>query len=179
TGARRAAVCSGPADGRGPPSRRAAPGGDGAVTGTGDAGGDSGGPLARSEGGLADTVETVLDKGVVIDVQAQVSTLGIQLLEINARVVVASIETYLRFAEAVDRLDIVPEGQQGLTGLVEGVTGTLGDTVAGIGETASGVAGSVAGVGGPARELREAVVDTVDREPTGPQPRRRRGKEPR
>ena len=81
----------------------------------------SGGPtgaLERGGGGaggsnLADVVETVLDKGVVIDAQVSVAVVGIQLLEINARIVIASVETYLRFAEAVDRLSIIPEEPEG------------------------------------------------------------------
>ncbi|MCG5436004.1 gas vesicle protein GvpJ [Micromonospora foliorum] len=80
-----------------------------------------------SAGGLADVVETVLDKGVVIDAQVTVGVVGIPLVEINARVVVASIETYLRFAEAIDRLDISPSEGGGLGGLVGGVTGAVRD----------------------------------------------------
>lgn len=89
---------------------------------------------------LADVIETVLDKGVVIDAQVSVDVVGIRLLEINARVVVASIETYLRFAQAVDRLDVRPQDSQGLPDIVEGVTGA--GALGGITDTAKGVLGS-------------------------------------
>ena len=53
---------------------------------------------------LADVIDTILDKGLVIDIYVRVSLVGIELLTIDARVVIASVDTYLRFAEAVDRL---------------------------------------------------------------------------
>src|ERR1700759_1968869 len=56
--------------------------------------------------GLADVIDTILDKGLVIDAYVRVSLVGIELLTIDARVVIASVDTYLRFAEAVNRLDI-------------------------------------------------------------------------
>jgi hypothetical protein len=67
-------------------------------------GGVSGG--APSPSGLADVIDTILDKGLVIDAYVRVSLVGIELLTIDARIVVASVDTYLRFAEAVNRLDI-------------------------------------------------------------------------
>jgi gas vesicle structural protein len=60
--------------------------------------------------GLADVVEIVLDKGLVVDAYARVSLVGIELITIDARIVVASVDTYLRFAEAVSRLDIAASG---------------------------------------------------------------------
>ena len=75
--------------------------------------GGSGGP---SSSGLADVIETILDKGLVVDAYVRVSLVGIEVLTIDARVVVASVDTYLRFAEAVNRLDISQE-KQGLPGL--------------------------------------------------------------
>jgi len=77
-------------------------------------GGAAGGP---SPSGLADVIETILDKGLVIDAYVRVSLVGIELLTIDARVVVASVDTYLRFAEAVNRLDISQE-KAGLPQLV-------------------------------------------------------------
>ncbi len=50
---------------------------------------------------LAEVIDRILDKGIVIDAWARVSLVGIELLAIEARVVVASVETYLRYAEAV------------------------------------------------------------------------------
>src|SRR3954447_19771033 len=56
--------------------------------------------------GLAEAIDLILDKGPVIDVYVRVSLVGIELLTIDARIVVASVDTYLRFAEAVNRLDL-------------------------------------------------------------------------
>ena len=53
--------------------------------------------------GLAEVVDRILDKGVVIDAWVKVSLVGIELLAIEARVVIASVETYLRYAEAIGR----------------------------------------------------------------------------
>src|ERR1700759_1104866 len=61
--------------------------------------------------GLVDVIDTILDKGLVIDAYVRVSLVGIELLTIDARIVVASVDTYLRFAEAVNRLDISQEKQ--------------------------------------------------------------------
>jgi gas vesicle structural protein len=69
-----------------------------------------GGTVERSEeSGLADVVGTILDKGVVVDVFARVSLVGIELLRVDARVVIASVDTYLRFAEAADRIEMGAE----------------------------------------------------------------------
>ncbi|GAA3756670.1 gas vesicle protein GvpJ [Micromonospora maritima] len=111
--------------------------------------GSPGSALERTGGGgsgLSDVVETVLDKGVVIDAQVSVAVVGIQLLEINARVVVASIETYLRFADTVDRMDIVPKDQKTLPDLVDGVAGAAakGRAVSGLGKAAQEISGAVA-----------------------------------
>lgn len=77
-----------------------------------------GGVERASSASLADVVDTILDKGLVIDAYVRVSLVGIELLTIDARVVVASIDTYLRFAEAVNRLDLTQE-KQGLPELVQ------------------------------------------------------------
>ena len=73
--------------------------------------------------GLADVIDVILDKGLVIDAYVRVSLIGIEILTIDARIVVASVDTYLRFAEAVNRLDIANDGQsEGLPQLIEGIT---------------------------------------------------------
>jgi len=80
-----------------------------------------GGSASRPQpSGLADVLDTILDKGLVIDAYVRVSLVGIELLTIDARVVIASVDTYLRFAEAVNRLDISKE-KEGLPGLVGGL----------------------------------------------------------
>ncbi|MET9294615.1 gas vesicle structural protein GvpA [Streptomyces sp. NPDC003077] len=56
--------------------------------------------------GLYDVLELVLDRGLVIDAFVRVSLVGIEILKIDVRVVVASVDTYLRFAEACNRLDL-------------------------------------------------------------------------
>jgi gas vesicle structural protein len=71
---------------------------------------------APSPSGLADVLDLILDKGLVIDAYVRVSVIGIELLTIDARIVVASVDTYLRFAEAVNRLDLT---QTELAGLPE------------------------------------------------------------
>lgn len=71
---------------------------------------------------LADVVGTILDKGVVIDVFARVSLVGIELLRVDARVVVASIDTYLRFAEAVNRLELGTREPQQLPDVVSDIS---------------------------------------------------------
>lgn len=50
---------------------------------------------------LAEVVDRILDKGIVIDAWVRVSLVGIELLTIEARVVVASVETFLKYAEAI------------------------------------------------------------------------------
>src|SRR5205085_5157452 len=59
---------------------------------------------------LAEVLDLILDKGIVIDAYIRVSAVGIELLTIDARIVVASVDTYLRFAEAVNRLDLEQTG---------------------------------------------------------------------
>ena len=70
-----------------------------------------GGYLERpAPSGLADVIEIILDKGIVIDAYVRVSLVGIELLTIDARIVIASVDTYLRFAEATNRLDLIEQG---------------------------------------------------------------------
>src|SRR3954466_13399840 len=57
--------------------------------------------------GLADVLDVLLDKGLVIDAFVRVSLVGIELLTIDARVVIAGVHTYLHFAEAGTRLDLL------------------------------------------------------------------------
>jgi hypothetical protein len=61
---------------------------------------------APSPSGLADVVDLILDKGLVIDAYIRIAVIGIELITIDARIVIASVDTYLRFAEAVNRLDL-------------------------------------------------------------------------
>ena len=54
-----------------------------------------------SGGGLVEIIDRVLDKGIVIDAWVRISLVGIELITIEARVVVASVDTYLKYAEAI------------------------------------------------------------------------------
>jgi hypothetical protein len=76
----------------------------------------AGGP---SPSGLADVLDLILDKGLVVDVYLRVSLAGIELLTVDARIAIASVDTYLRFAEAVGRLDIEADDKRGLPQLLK------------------------------------------------------------
>lgn len=70
--------------------------------------------------GLAEVVDLILDKGLVIDAFVRVSLVGIEILTIDARIVIASVDTYLRFAEATNRLDLYEKGGKDLFEVLEG-----------------------------------------------------------
>ena len=78
-------------------------------------------PVERAAGGtsLVDVLDRVLDKGIVIDAWVRVSLVGIDLITVEARVVVASIDTYLKYAEAVGQVPTVSRP------LVEAATETI------------------------------------------------------
>jgi hypothetical protein len=71
---------------------------------------------------LADVLDTILDKGLVIDIYVRVSLVGIELLTIDARIVIASVDTYLRFATAVNRLDLTETETHGIPELMQDIT---------------------------------------------------------
>jgi gas vesicle structural protein len=75
-----------------------------------------------SPSSLADVLDTILDKGLVIDIYVRVSLVGIELLTVDARIVIASVDTYLRFAEAVNRLDLTETGPKKLPELIGDAT---------------------------------------------------------
>jgi gas vesicle structural protein len=84
--------------------------------------GGSGYVARSSSSGLYDVLELILDKGLVIDVFVRVSLIGIEIVTIDARIVIASVDTYLRFAEAVNRLDLMATETQGLPEMMEGLS---------------------------------------------------------
>src|SRR5204862_1186742 len=84
--------------------------------------GGSGYVARSSSSGLYDVLELILDKGLVIDVFVRVSLIGIEILTIDARIVIASVDPYLRFAEAVNRLDLMATETQGLPDMMEGLS---------------------------------------------------------
>ncbi len=73
-----------------------------------------------SPSGLADVLDVILDKGLVVDAYVRVSVIGIEVLTIDARIVIASVDTYLRFAEAVNRLDLTQTETAGIAELRDG-----------------------------------------------------------
>jgi hypothetical protein len=80
---------------------------------------------APSPSGLAEVVDLILDKGLVIDAYVRVSVIGIELITIDARIVIASVDTYLRFAEAVNRLDLSQTELGGLPELMDEAPETI------------------------------------------------------
>jgi hypothetical protein len=129
--------------------------------------GGGGASLERpSSSGLADVIDVILDKGLVIDAYVRVSLVGIEVLTIDARVVVASVDTYLRFAEAVNRLDLSETGEQGLPELMDNLNqGAAKSRTKGVAQGAIEAAGE---------KLREFVGDADEEaEPVSRGSRRR------
>lgn len=88
--------------------------------------------------GLAEVVDLILDKGLVIDAFVRVSLVGIEILTIDARIVIASVDTYLRFAEATNRLDLYEKGGKDLFEVLEsGAKGKTSGALEGVKETAT------------------------------------------
>jgi hypothetical protein len=121
-----------------------------------------------SPSGLADVLDLILDKGLVIDLYLRVSLVGIELLTVDARIVVASVDTYLRFAEAVGRLNIDEDGKEGLPELMEDMT-------------SGGAKSKTSGALEAAKEKLDDVFSSDDddgeereREPARRRPRRKR-----
>lgn len=98
-------------------------------------------PVERAAGGtsLIDVLDRILDKGIVIDAWVRISLVGIDLITVEARVVVASIDTYLRYAEAL------------------GITSTVARPAAGPG------AGSAIGAGGASGTPASATPAAAER----------------
>jgi hypothetical protein len=114
--------------------------------------------------GLYDVLELVLDRGLVIDAFVRVSLVGIEILKIDARVVVASVDTYLRFAEAANRLDLEagPHRSPGLPDLVGEIT-------------ESGARGKSKGaLSGAAETISEAFKQAREEGQAEPRPRARK-----
>jgi hypothetical protein len=121
---------------------------------------------APSPSGLVDVVDLILDKGLVIDAYVRISVIGIELITIDARIVVASVDTYLRFAEAVNRLDLTQTELAGLPelqekgaeekteGAIEGVKDEFTPDSSGLRTAAKGAAAAAA-VGAAALAARE------------------------
>jgi gas vesicle structural protein len=118
----------------------------------------TGGYLDRpAPSGLADVIEIILDKGIVIDAYVRVSLVGIELLTIDARIVIASVDTYLRFAEATNRLDLYEEGGKDLSEFI----GDMQES------------GSSKKVGGAVKGAKDAITGGGDDDDDEEKPRKR------
>jgi hypothetical protein len=103
------------------------------------------GGAGPSGGALTEVLELILDRGVVIDIYVRVSLVGIEILTIDARIVVASVDTYLRYAEAVGRLNLDSGRKLGAQDLlagnktekaIEAAKEQLGELLSGLGRPA-------------------------------------------
>ncbi len=112
---------------------------------------------APSPSGLADVVDLILDKGLVIDAYVRIAVIGIELITIDARIVIASVDTYLRFAEQVNRLDLTQTEAAGLAELRDGGGGG--------GDNGGGKAkGMMEGAKDKASDAKEGVKERVKRD---------------
>ncbi|MEU6218699.1 gas vesicle structural protein GvpA [Streptomyces sp. NPDC047022] len=129
----------------------------------------SGGSMSRGgTSSLYDVLDLILDRGLVIDVFVRVSLVGIEILKIDARIVVASVDTYLRFAEACNRLDLEAGSRQPaqLPDLVGEITegGAAGKTKGALTGAVEAVRESLTG-GGDEEEEEEAEEAEIVEEP--------------
>ncbi|GAA3360531.1 hypothetical protein GCM10017744_043560 [Streptomyces antimycoticus] len=130
-------------------------------------------------GTLYDALELILDRGMVIDIFIRVSLVGIEILKIDARIVVASVDTYLRFAEACNRVDLEFDRSKTVPELLGGMSGggsPAGRVAAGVGKKKAKKA--VEGVGEKVKRAVGADDDEEDEEREEPEeqesrPRRR------
>lgn len=120
---------------------------------------------------LADVLEVVLDKGIVIDAYVRVAVVGIELLTVDARIVIASVDTYLRFAEAVNRLDLQPDGQvAGLPGMIDEISE---------GGAKHKTKGALAGAKDAAKEAFSSLTSSDEDEEEEEEPKSTRRSQPR
>jgi gas vesicle structural protein len=120
---------------------------------------------------LADVIDIILDKGIVIDAYVRVSLVGIEVLTVDARIVIASVDTYLRFAEATNRLDLTQQGGKDLSELMGDMSqkGAKGKTSGAL----EGVKDAITG-GGDDRHDRDRGHDRDRDRDRDEQPERRR-----
>ncbi|MER5834290.1 gas vesicle structural protein GvpA [Streptomyces sp. NPDC002130] len=131
---------------------------------------------APRAGTLYDVLELILDRGMVIDVFVRVSLVGIEILKVDARIVVASVDTYLRFAEACNRLDLEHDARSKTVPELFGgpVAKTIGK--AGAKRTARSLTDRVRDVLSPEDEPEDDLVedDADARAGRAPRPARKR-----
>jgi gas vesicle structural protein len=120
---------------------------------------------------LADVIDTILDKGLVIDIYVRVSLVGIELLTIDARIVIASVDTYLRFAEATNRLDLY-EKSKDLPEMVESIAESGAE-----GKSRGLLSGAKEAILGKPEDREQNEEEPEEEEPEeAPRPRRRPAK---
>jgi len=140
-----------------------------------------GGTVAAGGGGgsgnLYDILDLILDRGLVIDAFVRVSLVGIEILKIDARIVVASVDTYLRFAEACNRLDLEAgrKAPSQLTDLVGEVTegGSHGKTKGALSGAAEAVTDALKGGGEENEERHKEPAERRERPARRPARRRK------
>jgi gas vesicle structural protein len=131
----------------------------------------SGGYLDRpAPSSLADVIDSILDKGLVIDAYVRVSLVGIELLTIDARIVIASVDTYLRFAEATNRLDLY-EKSKDLPEMIGEITESGAE-----GKTKGLLSGAKEALLGSDEDRQSSDEDEGDEEYEEARPRRRPAK---
>jgi hypothetical protein len=136
-------------------------------------------------GTLYDVIDIILDRGMVIDIFLRVSLVGIEIIKVDVRIVIASVDTYLRFAEACNRLDLeadtrsrtVPELFGGV-GAAGGPVGTVAEKGLKRAAKATGQKAKEALTGGSSERDEEHEEDEEDEERWEPEPEREREKEP-
>jgi gas vesicle structural protein len=87
--------------------------------------------IPGTSGGLAEALNILLDKGLVLDASIKVTVIGIEVLTIEIKVVIASVDTYIRYLEAMQRLELarqIPQNGQTPTPApqIQGIAGTYG-----------------------------------------------------
>jgi gas vesicle structural protein len=131
----------------------------------------SGGYLSRpAPSSLGDVIDSILDKGLVIDAYVRVSLVGIELLTIDARIVIASVDTYLRFAEATNRLDLY-EKSKDLPEMVESIAESGAE-----GKSRGLLSGAKEAILGKPEDRQQNEEDEGEEEPEEARPRRRPAK---
>lgn len=147
------------------------------------------GPTYASKDSLGAVVEMILDKGLVIDAYVRIKLLGLELLTIEVRVIVASVDTYLRLAQASLKLMQENDGEDVIGPLAgssrhsgKSLGEFVGDTVGGVGQGVGQVAEGIGDAGGRAKSsgatraiknVKDAVTGDDD------EPQRKKQRQPR
>ena len=110
--------------------------------------------LTHRSGTLYDVMELILDRGMVIDAFVRISLVGIEIVKIDARIVVASVDTYLRFAEACNRLDLEHDSSRTVPELLGGGGSGVAKKVG-----KAGAKKAIKSVGDKVKDVKGALTD--------------------